>query len=84
MELSVYEQFARLEEEHFWFQGRRAIFFDLLERSLLETAAESATESAATNEPAGNGSAGTRREILEVGGRPYGQTIVVARRRPVT
>ena len=23
-------------------------------------------------------------EILEVGGRPYGQTIVVARRRPVT
>lgn len=31
MELSVYEQFAKLEEGHFWFQGRRTIFFDLIE-----------------------------------------------------
>ena len=63
MELSVYEQFARLEEEHFWFQGRRAIFFDLLERSLLETASGTAS----TNNRAGNGIVGTRRQILEVG-----------------
>ncbi|MCA8954656.1 MAG: class I SAM-dependent methyltransferase [Planctomycetes bacterium] len=34
MELSVYEQFAQLEEGHFWFKGRRTIFFDLIERSL--------------------------------------------------
>ena len=34
MEATVYEQFAHLEEGHFWFKGRRAIFFDLIERSL--------------------------------------------------
>ncbi|MHC4515836.1 MAG: class I SAM-dependent methyltransferase [Planctomycetota bacterium] len=34
MEPSVYEQFASLEEGHFWFKGRRAIFFDLIERTL--------------------------------------------------
>jgi SAM-dependent methyltransferase len=34
MELSVYEQFAQLEEGHFWFKGRRTIFFDLIRRSL--------------------------------------------------
>lgn len=34
METTVYEQFAHLEEGHFWFKGRRAIFFDLIERSL--------------------------------------------------
>ena len=32
MELSVYEQFAQLEEGHFWFQGRRTIFFDMIEQ----------------------------------------------------
>lgn len=32
MERSVYEQFARLEEDHFWFRGRREIFFDLIPR----------------------------------------------------
>ncbi len=37
MELSVYEQFAKLEEDHFWFQGRRTIFFDLIERSFGES-----------------------------------------------
>lgn len=35
METTVYEQFAKLEERHFWFQGRRNIFFDLIERRLL-------------------------------------------------
>lgn len=34
MEATVYEQFAHLEEGHFWFKGRRAIFFDLIEHSL--------------------------------------------------
>jgi SAM-dependent methyltransferase len=34
MEANVYEQFAQLEENHFWFQGRRRIFFDLLDREL--------------------------------------------------
>lgn len=29
---SVYDQFAQLEEDHFWFRGRRAIFMDLLAR----------------------------------------------------
>lgn len=34
MEMSVYEQFAQLEEGHFWFKGRRTIFFDLIAREL--------------------------------------------------
>lgn len=34
MEASVYDQFAELEKRHFWFRGRRAIFFDLIEREL--------------------------------------------------
>jgi SAM-dependent methyltransferase len=34
MEASVYEQFAELEENHFWFRGRRTIFFDLIDREL--------------------------------------------------
>ncbi|MBK8977837.1 MAG: class I SAM-dependent methyltransferase [Planctomycetes bacterium] len=32
MEATVYDQFAQLEERHFWFRGRRQIFFDLLDR----------------------------------------------------
>lgn len=34
MEASVYDQFAVLERNHFWFRGRREIFFDLIEREL--------------------------------------------------
>lgn len=34
METNVYEQFAQLEDRHFWFLGRRNIFFDLLGRVL--------------------------------------------------
>lgn len=34
MEAHVYDQFADLEESHFWFAGRRRIFFDLLNKSL--------------------------------------------------
>lgn len=34
MEASVYDQFAELEKRHFWFRGRRRIFFDLLDRTL--------------------------------------------------
>jgi len=34
VELAAYEQFATLEEEHFWFRGRRAIFFAVLDRYL--------------------------------------------------
>lgn len=34
MEASVYDQFAELEQRHFWFRGRRRIFFDLLDRAL--------------------------------------------------
>lgn len=34
MEAAVYEQFAELERNHFWFRGRRKIFFDLLEGEL--------------------------------------------------
>ena len=34
MELTAYEQFAALEEEHFWFRGRRSIFFQLLDQEL--------------------------------------------------
>lgn len=31
---SVYDQFADLEDKHFWFRGRRAIFMDLLQKRL--------------------------------------------------
>ena len=34
MERIAYERFALLEDTHFWFVGRRAIFFDLLDREL--------------------------------------------------
>lgn len=34
MEEHVYDQFAELEESHFWFTGRRQIFFDLLDHGL--------------------------------------------------
>ena len=34
MELTAYRQFADLEEKHFWFRGRRAIFLRLLDRLL--------------------------------------------------
>ena len=34
MEVSGYQQFAELEENHFWFRGRRIIFFHLLDRLL--------------------------------------------------
>jgi SAM-dependent methyltransferase len=34
MEETAYRQFADLEEDHFWFRGRRRIFFDLLDRYL--------------------------------------------------
>ena len=33
MEKHVYDQFAELETTHFWFHGRREIFFDLLARA---------------------------------------------------
>ncbi|MEZ6194200.1 MAG: class I SAM-dependent methyltransferase [Planctomycetota bacterium] len=32
MEAAAYETFARNEREHFWFVGRRAIFFDVIRR----------------------------------------------------
>jgi SAM-dependent methyltransferase len=38
LEATVYDQFAELERRHFWFRGRRAIFFDLLRRELGERA----------------------------------------------
>lgn len=34
MEIAAYRQFAELEEEHFWFRGRRKIFFTLLDQQL--------------------------------------------------
>ncbi len=34
MEICVYEQFAELEENHFWFKGRRSIFFDQIGKHL--------------------------------------------------
>ena len=34
MERVAYERFALLEDTHFWFVSRRAIFFDLLDREL--------------------------------------------------
>lgn len=34
METHIYDQFAALENRHFWFRGRRAIFFDLLDQEL--------------------------------------------------
>ncbi len=37
MEGTVYEQFAELEQYHFWFRGRRRIFFDLLDQALRGT-----------------------------------------------
>ena len=30
MDAAAYETFARNERDHFWFVGRRAIFFDLM------------------------------------------------------
>lgn len=32
MEMAAYRQFAELEERHFWFRGRRRIFFALLDQ----------------------------------------------------
>jgi SAM-dependent methyltransferase len=58
LEAHVYDQFAELEESHFWFTGRRQIFFDLLERSLAKA------------QPDGNGhhkGAHEPMEILEIG-----------------
>jgi SAM-dependent methyltransferase len=43
MEPEAYRQFADLEEEHFWFRGRRKIFFALLDR-LLASRLQSARE----------------------------------------
>lgn len=54
MELSVYEQFAQLEENHFWFKGRRRIFFDLIAGTLSKPAP-------------GEQAAGADWEILEIG-----------------
>ena len=34
MEYAAYAQFVDLEEEHFWFRGRRTIFFSLLDKFL--------------------------------------------------
>ena len=34
MERVAYERFAKLENTHFWFLSRRAIFFDVLDRAL--------------------------------------------------
>ena len=34
MELEIYQQFAEMEEEHWWFRARRRIFFHLLDREL--------------------------------------------------
>jgi SAM-dependent methyltransferase len=34
MESTAYRQFVELEEQHFWFRGRRRIFFHLLDRLL--------------------------------------------------
>lgn len=34
MDARVYEQFASLQKDHFWFIGRRQIFFDLLRREV--------------------------------------------------
>jgi SAM-dependent methyltransferase len=34
MDARVYEQFDRLQKTHFWFRGRRAIFFHLLDQAL--------------------------------------------------
>ena len=34
MDETAYRQFIELEETHFWFVGRRRIFFDLLDREL--------------------------------------------------
>ena len=52
MEATVYEQFAELEENHFWFRGRRRIFFELIAQHL----------------PAGQENVdGHAREILEIG-----------------
>jgi len=34
MDSVAYQQFADLEEDHFWFRGRRRIFFDLLDRQV--------------------------------------------------
>ncbi len=34
MDARVYEQFQNLQENHFWFIGRRKIFFDLLQREI--------------------------------------------------
>lgn len=34
MDAAAYESFARNERDHFWFVGRRAIFFDVLRRKM--------------------------------------------------
>lgn len=58
MEAHVYEQFARLQESHFWFRGRRAIFFDLIDRAV--------QGGGAPGDGNGNGTH-ARRKILEIG-----------------
>lgn len=32
MDKAAYDQFVKLEEDHFWFRGRRSIFLDVLDR----------------------------------------------------
>ncbi|HHI80087.1 MAG TPA: SAM-dependent methyltransferase [Planctomycetes bacterium] len=54
MEPEAYRQFAVLEEEHFWFRGRRKIFFALLDRLLASRLEEAETK-------------GEPLEILEIG-----------------
>ena len=43
MDAKAYEQFRELEESHFWFRGRRSIFFDLIGRTLNGQTASSQT-----------------------------------------
>lgn len=59
MEAHVYDQFADLEESHFWFTGRRQIFFDLLNQSLAQSGLGHGNGN-------GNGRPG-QLEILEIG-----------------
>jgi ubiquinone/menaquinone biosynthesis C-methylase UbiE len=44
MDKVAYEQFRNLEKSHWWFQGRRAIFFGVLDRFMAETASDNGRE----------------------------------------
>jgi SAM-dependent methyltransferase len=65
MDRAAYRQFAELEEDHFWFRGRRAIFLSLLDRQLAHRTSGRVLE-------VGCGAGGLLRRLDRYGSHPVG------------